>query len=266
MPVDCNKPQNAQEQQLCSCKKATDSMATLINNYNKDLQTYKSNIDSRDRWLKQYNDWQNKTGNYSIWNERFNTVGTVLYNKLNWHTCNSLVNSDDANWQCGKMASDNSLYDPWDFYAKADYTMSGIGPCAWKGVACSRRSGSFRINNDYQSQKPSSDPLNSNKVWLNKTAPIPPAPLPSSNINCCSIIFSDIDVKSGNVNIQNVNQNCSQKISTKLSQSNSIQNTNSSPNSSQNEDMTQQIILVSVVVILVLLIMSSFTFILFKRK
>lgn len=268
--VDCKNPKNTQEDQLCSCKRATDSMTNLINTYNKNLAEYKSDTESHSRWLKRYNDWQNKTGDFSVWKDRFNSIPTTFHNKLNWHTCHSLANNPDANWQCGKMAQDYNLYDPWDFKAVQDYTIGGIGPCSWKGVLCARGSGQTKIFNDYNTEKPNTDPQNSSKVWLNKGAPKQPGSIPSNNIICCSQIFNDINVKAGNLDIKNINQNCSQRINERLKTESKkeTQTKPSTPITSNNKSGidTNTITIIIVIVILLLLSSSASMLFLFVRR
>lgn len=218
MPVNCANPTNDQERALCNCNEATQAMVQALENYEKRYLAYTADKTSWNRWNQYWNDWKNKTGDFEVWRGRLSSKEKTFNKKLGWYNnCKSKSDTNETNNQCIAEARNMKLYRHKGFYAYETFRTRGGGPCHWFDVRCKRKKDSIKeIDNDYQAAEPRSDPKDANVRWLGVKEPAPPEQPSIHGIQCCSIIFSDISISGGGVDIDNVNQNCTQKITQEL--------------------------------------------------
>ncbi len=215
MPIDCANPKNKAESSLCACQKAVDLMEENLRVYEKRLEDYSTNLASYNRWKSALSDWENKTGVYADWQNKISSMNTVFPVMTRWEkVCGTnLVNTPEANWQCGNTADQNKLYDPWGFYCYEQF--AGNTVCNLN-LRCARTQQSKdKIINDYNAIKPTSDPLDSNKKWTEDQKPQTPQQNVVNNILCCTQLFQDIQSDS-DIDFSNISQQCSQKINDRL--------------------------------------------------
>jgi hypothetical protein len=196
MPVDCTKPNlSQQEQSLCSCKLATETMIKTLDQYTKDYLAYTDYIANRNNIIEKHNKWRNMSGEFSNWATR---KQQLIDERKIWNNCiawSGVYGHDD--WCRGDTG-----------FAK----QSGAGQhgCAlgWGKGECQRDDGQVieQLRREgYNAAEPS----------------IPgerqPPRFDSQNIiQCCSQIFSNINVSGGPTEFSNINQNCQQQLNNEL--------------------------------------------------
>jgi hypothetical protein len=212
MAIDCTKPNlSQQEQSLCSCKLATDTIVKAYDNYQLELLDFVSKDASYIRWNQKYTRWQNKTGEYEKY-KKYDGVNREFWANSHDGTCWWGENWNAAHDWC-HWAANQKGYDGENYWAKS---------WGW----CSGRHGNFLCkkqdetvnnqNNAYKADMPITDP-DSDKQWFNFSPPVKPElNISNNNILCCSQIFSDINVSGGPTEISNINQNCQQRIINEL--------------------------------------------------
>lgn len=184
----------------------------VINKYLTDIQKWENDKISKQKWENLHNQWKNKTGNYSRWNDILNSENDTFKIGLDWNNCNSISDNRDTNWQCGNQASRDGKYDPWGYYAYEDYYMRGAWPCVWRGINCKRRDSSKnKIRNEYLQNEPTTDLSDPNsRQWIYNGIPVnleSERPKLPDTLVCCGINIDNIT--SNEILIDNINQKCS---------------------------------------------------------
>lgn len=207
--IDCNNPRTANERSLCACSESVKNYKRLVDQFDLDKINYASDMASYNRWKVLDNEWQSKSGKYQKWNDIVSSKEHTINKVLGWYGCNNIDNQGPSNHQCGLQAEIDKKYDPFGFYAYESYTNRGGGPCRWRNVRCKRtESSKQKIDNDYNTDRPQSDPDDSKKVWLNRNPPQDTSKPPTYNGVCCSQIIDNIKNSGGDVNLSDISQNC----------------------------------------------------------
>ena len=256
MAIDCTKPNlSQQEQSLCSCKLATETMIKTLNQYTKDYLAYTDYIANRNNIIEKHNKWRNMSGEFSNWATR---KQQLIDERKIWNNCiawSGVYGHDD--WCRGDTG-----------FAK----QSGAGQhgCAlgWGKGECQRDDGQVieQLRREgYNAAEPSIPGERQ-----------PPRFDSQNNIQCCSQIFSDISVKGGAAEFSGINQNCQQRITNELNKpaptpaagsplststpSTSTPSTStpstSTPSTSTPSTSTNQQMIIIVIVIVIILLMS----------
>jgi hypothetical protein len=203
--INCNNPKNQQERSFCDCEKAVKNMTTQISNYEKRYKTYQADLQSYNRWKQRHEDWKNLRGHF----QRFGDLKNNLRNeRRNWNNCVAWneTNAGKHNDWC-----QNDVGQGW-YHTGQDGGGCSLG--FGKGV-CGRTDEEVdRVMADsLKKVEPTADPLISSKKWLGMGEPVQPLQPPSSDILCCSQIFSDINVQDADMNISDINQDCGKRLS-----------------------------------------------------
>jgi hypothetical protein len=210
MDINCDRPKNAQETQLCACKTAADTYKNLYDDYMKKRARYAVDSASYQRWIRKHNEWKNKTGEFSKWVDIMSSQEAVFRAGMDkYNDCHNIANTEHTNWVCGKSAGEKKYYDNWGFYAFETPTSGGSGPCRWVDARCKRTAQSMtKVYSDYKAQEPKADPNNGSKIWLHVNAPVDDAKAPTYTGICCAQIFNDIETQGGDVSFDRINQQC----------------------------------------------------------
>lgn len=208
--IDCSNPKNANERSLCACSESVKTYKRLVDQFDIDKANYASDMASYNRWKNLHNEWAGKSGKYSKWKDIISSKDHSFSDNAGiYNDCGDINNTSKTNNKCSQKASERNMYDSSGFYSYENYKTSGTGPCHWVGVRCKRtESSKQKIDNDYNADRPQSDPEDSSKVWLNRSPPIDSSDAPSYSGVCCSQIINRITNSGGDVNISNISQEC----------------------------------------------------------
>jgi hypothetical protein len=198
MAIDCTKPNlSQQEQSLCSCKLATETMIKTLNQYTKDYLAYTDYIANRNNIIEKHNKWRNMSGEFSNWATRKKQLQNERRNTRNW-AC------EGASWDGRGGWCSNDHGGDWEFdhHSKDSWQVcSFTHKCRIKGDAINR----ILTDEGYNRAEPSIPGERQ-----------PPRFDSQNNIQCCSQIFSDISVQGGAAEFSGINQNCQQRITNEL--------------------------------------------------
>ena len=198
MAIDCSNTKNSQEQNLCSCKIATDTMVKTLEKYTTDYTAYTDYVTARNLAIQKQNNWKNMTGEYSNWATR---KKQLTDEKKTWNNCvlwTGIFNHDD--WCQGDTG----------FAKQTGANQHGCALGSGKGE-CQRNDS--QVNEQLR------------REGYNAAEPSIPSPMEApqftsnNNILCCSQIFNDISVQGGAADFSNINQNCQQRITNELTKS-----------------------------------------------
>lgn len=256
MAIDCSKPNlTQQEQNLCSCKLATETMVNTLNKYTADYTAYTDYITTRNAIIEKHNRWKNMTGEFANWATR---KQQLIDERKTWNTCIA--------WS-GVYGHDDWCRNDTGF---AKQTGAGQHGCAlgWGKGECQRDEGQVieQLRREgYNALEPS---IPSERQ--------PPRFDSQNNIQCCSQIFNDINVQGGAAEFTNINQNCQQRITNELNKqvpttatttaaSTTTAATTSAPTTaastptqeSESQSTNQNTIIIIIIVVLFLLLLSS---------
>lgn len=149
-----------------ACQETVNKLTLVVNqntarlNHNSALQKLQSIDRSKfSRLRSEFKDyvksWENKEGDFAGWKKRIEDLDQEFNAEVSWHSCDSIANKGDSNWQCGAGAESRGWSDPWEFYAYEDYKDWGGGPCYDRHVRCRRRDNNKnKIRNEYNAAKP----------------------------------------------------------------------------------------------------------------
>lgn len=189
MAIDCNNPKNQQEENLCTCQKATNALVSSLERYERDYTNYTSKLTE---YNQAYKSWQDKHGEW-----RRNRDGE-----------RQRLADEDSYRGCGACGSNAGCQGGWRW----ERNNNGCHGSWLPGTGCEQV---CRRNNDTIDRDMSgwysrnSEPGEPNKGGM---VPDPPKPPENNTIQCCSQIFSDIQVQGGNATLKDINQNCSLRI------------------------------------------------------
>jgi hypothetical protein len=198
MAIDCNNPKNSQEQNLCSCKKATDTMASALEKYTTDYTAYTDYVTARNAAIQKYDRWKNMSGEYSNWATR---KQELTDEKKTWNNCvlwTGIFNHDD--WCQGDTG-----------FAK----QTGANQ---HGCALGSGKGECQRNDSQVNEQLRREGYNAAEPSIPSERQVPQF-TSNTNILCCSQIFNDISVQGGAADFSNINQNCQQRITNELNYS-----------------------------------------------
>ena len=245
----CNACKNytGQEYECCT---AVYNMNNLINTFNKELESYGINLASYTRWIANWNDWNNKKGKYSHWQDTYNSL---VNEKKNWNNCVDANTTGFRDDWCSQDIGTGWHQVGWD--------QSNCG--IYRKGTCQRTFD--KINSDwnasgYFQDEPLTDPNDSTKKFLRgQSVPIMPSFNNNSQIVCCSQTFDQLSAKA--INISDISQTCSASSNTTNApvSKNNTNTGNTTTNTNINNNTIIGIVIIIVIFIL-LLISSSFSF------
>ena len=242
MPVDCSKPTSSltqQEQTLCTCKQATDAMVKTLETYETLSLNYTNDKTAYDREKKRHDEWRNMSGEFANWSTR---KQQLIDERKTWNNCIAWTGVYGHDYWCRGDTG----------FAK----QSGAGQhgCAlgWGRGECQRDDGQVieQLRREgYNNAEPNIPGV-----------PQPPVFKSENTIQCCSQIFSNINVSGAPTEFNNINQNCSQQINDALNAPAPTSAPTSAPTLEVDEgDKSNQtpIIIIIIIVVLLLILSSS---------
>ena len=184
---------NPQLQSACACKKASDSLVSLTNDYETALEKYTTDMATYQKALQAQQTW--------------NANKQVQINTLNAErrdgSCAAAGDCGSSNCNSG-WTSDGSIHGNTD-----NCNICFLRICAKTGckVSCTRTAN--QTNSDLQPW------LDSNPQPTVPVQPQQPNAPSGFNIQCCTQLFTGVDAT--NVNFSNIQQQCNQTIQKQIS-------------------------------------------------
>jgi hypothetical protein len=244
MAIDCNNPKNDQERSLCSCYVATQANKTAADTYAANSAAYAAKSAAHERESGRHDKWRNMSGEFANWATRKKQL-------------------EDERKQTGEGIN------PQSGWCKNDYGDGWESVERWANWAnvgrmnCGRTAANVSQtiwNEGYNTAEPIVPPHPGN----------PPQFSLVSNIQCCSQIFSDINVNRGDLSISEISQNCDQRINAELNNPSVPAAPTQPPTQPPTEDtkekpteekLTEENQMFLIIIIIILLSLSSISFI-----